>query len=224
MAYGLYVEGGNGVLQIDSESSSMEALEVKAKSSISTTGSLPSVAEGDSVFFRADITQWATNTSVVIWPHQTASTNGTFNIEFKGQAYPNGTIGNIAVDVINLGKVSTSTATPSGNYGLQIFSGTNTIFDSRLITSGFTITNYVPKGSVNGDPSIGTRISTALGPYVSTIPGRYGSNSNNRRGFVFSNVGSSVGIRYYHILTGNNTNEPPEGVNNFEAFSIGEAF
>ena len=223
MAYGLYVEGGNGVLQIDSESSNMEALEVKAKSSISASASasLTGVAEGDSVFFRADITGWPTNTSVVIWPQLTASTN---TIEFKGQAYPNGTIGNIAVDVINLGKVSTSTATPSGNYGLQIFSGTNTIFDSRLITSGFTITNYVPKGSVNGDPSIGTRISTALGPYVSTIPGRYGSNSNNRRGFVFSNGGSSVGIRYYHILTGNNTNEPPEGVNNFEAFSIGEAF
>ena len=220
MAYGLYVEGGNGVLQIDSESSYMEALEVKTKTSISA-GILTGVKEGDSVFFRA---QPAENSSVVIWPHQTASTNGTFNIEFKGQAYPNGTIGNIAVDVINLGKVSTSTATPSGNYGLQIFSGTNTIFDSRLITSGFTITNYVPKGSVNGDPSIGTRISTALGPYVSTIPGRYGSNSNNRRGFVFSNVGSSVGIRYYHILTGNNTNEPPEGVNNFEAFTIGEAF
>ena len=223
MAYGLYVEGGNGVLQIDSESSYMEALEVKAKTSISAGAGmqLTGVKEGDSVFFRADITGWATNTSVVIWPQLTASTN---TIEFKGQAYPNGTIGNIAVDVINLGKVSTSTATPSGNYGLQIFSGTNTIFDSRLITSGFTITNYVPKGSVNGDPSIGTRISTALGPYVSTIPGRYSSNSNNRRGFVFSKGGSSEGIRYYHILTGNNSNEPPDGVNNFEAFTIGEAF
>jgi len=221
MAYGLYVEGGNGGLQIDSETSYMEALEVKAKTLKSASSSLTGVKEGDSVFFRAEP---AENSSVVVWPHQTAGTNSTFNIEFKGQAYPNGTIGNIAVDVINLGRVSTSTATPSGNYGLQIFSGTNTIFDSRLITSGFTITNYVPKGSVNGDPSIGTRLSTALGPYVSTIPGRYSSNSNNRRGFVFSNGGSSVGIRYYHILTGNNTNEPPEGVNNFEAFSIGEAF
>ena len=223
MAYGLYVEGGNGVLQIDSESSYMEALEVKAKTSISAGAGmqLTGVKEGDSVFFRAEP---AENSSVVVWPHQTAGTNSTFNIQFKGQAYPNGTIGNIAVDVINLGKVSTSTATPSGNYGLQIFSGTNTIFDSRLITSGFTITNYVPKGSVNGDPSIGTRISTALGPYVSTIPGRYSSNSNNRRGFVFSKGGSSEGIRYYHILTGNNSNEPPDGVNNFEAFSIGEAF
>ena len=229
MTYGLYVEGGNGVLQIDSDNTYMEGLGVKYAGPIqaNSTG-LTGVAAGDIVYFRLNAT-WTPTSGDASWvtPKQT-TTNNVTKITFQGSDYATLGVGYRSVDVLHLGRQSLGTGTLSGSYGLQIknSAGTANIFDSRALTSGFSITSYIPFMSVQGFPlggSSSNKLSSSLSTYVSTAPGR-GYQAAERGGFLFANGHSSLGTGVYFYATNTSSLFGTISLPNFAAFTIGESF
>tara|TARA_B110000211_G_C14071079_1_gene550002 strand:+ start:508 stop:1188 length:681 start_codon:yes stop_codon:yes gene_type:complete len=226
MTYGLYVEGGNGVLQIDSDNTYMEGLGVKYAGPIqaNSTG-LTGVAAGDIVYFRLNSSAWAPASGDASWvtPKQTGSA-----ITFKGSDYATLSADWRSVDVLHLGRQSLGTGTLSGSYGLQIknSAGTANIFDSRALTSGFSITSYIPFMSVQGFPlggSSSNKLSSSLSTYVSTAPGR-GYQAAERGGFLFANGHSSLGTGVYFYATNTSSLFGTISLPNFASFTIGESF
>ena len=232
MTYGLYVEGGNGVLQIDSDNTDMEGLGVKyvGPTQANSTG-LTGVAAGDIVYFRlnSSATDWRPGTGKAYWvtPKQT-TTNNVTTITFQGSDYASLNVDFRSVYVLHLGRQSAGTGTLSGSYGLQIknSAGTANIFDSRALTSGFSITRYIPFMTVQGLPIGGTssnKLSSSLSTYVSTAPGR-GWQQAERGGFLFANGHSSLGTGVYFYANSTSSFFNIVTLPNFASFTIGESF
>ena len=216
MAYGLYVEGGNGVLQIDSDNPYLEGMGIKFIGV--AAGTLSGVAAGDAVFFNYDP---GNGNYGAIWPTQITNT-----ITFKGSNFDGSAHSNKTVNVIHLGRQSAGTGTLTGAYGLQIknSAGTANVFDSRAITSGFSMTGYVAALTISGAPSASNKLSTDItNTYVSVAPGRY-DGASYQSGFQFSNnhtSGLGTGINFYNFF---NTPYGSFSTNNLASFTIGESF
>ena len=131
MAYGLLVQGGNDILQIDSEGSF-----VGLQASIQGSGSsISGIIDTDVIFMRRQ-----TNAANIVCDVNLTSGGANFSNALTDTA--------ITVEYLVLRRsVSVST---TGTYGLKVWnSGNNVAFDSRGFTNnGLTVIDFAPAGTL----------------------------------------------------------------------------
>ena len=184
MSYGLYVEGGNGILQLDSSKNYLEGYAVK---DIGTKSTKFTEVEDTDIFFFNYVPPAGTQRGILRYDSRyTASPGPGFpntlptGNDFHVIVYNPSTDtynSQTPVNFVQLRK--TALITPTGTYGLQLFkeNGSVKVFDSRMVQNGFTVTQYFAEQTVGGNSSsnpYGEAISTNPNAYVSLLHTIYG--------------------------------------------------
>ena len=232
MSYGLYVEGGNGILQLDSSKNYLEGYAVKEFGTKNTK--FTDVNSTDIFFFNFEPPA-GTQRGIFFYDSRYSTQESGFppipsgndfyimsaNPSTLAYEQPN-------VNYVKLRRSKDIGTSTYGTYGLQVFNelGDTIVFDSRAVQKGFTVTQYFASRTVGGDSS-----SNPYGPAISTNPNAYVSLLHTVRAGVFlnsviffSNNHSTYGSKVYSQTTSYSFNYGTSYLKNFTPIILGETF
>ena len=240
MSYGLYVEGGNEILQIDSSKNYLEGYAVLQTG---TASSFSQVGPSDIFFFNFVPAPGSAQVVLVYYGGKEgfpAVPPGGFIT--MGRAYAASAYSQINVNYVHLRRSKDIDTSTYGTYGLQVFNelGDTIVFDSRAVQRGFTVTQYFPTNSLGSNSTdVSSIISTNINTYGTHFHSFYkgfptafwsgsgiifGTSTYIEKGYVFAKNHASLYTGVYSYSRGYNESTDDTWGQNFAPIILGETF